>query len=68
MRDSFTKSSDHLPQVHSEVLVPVADVNVAVVSYKRSTSRDYSKIDVHDDDEDHSALFSDISTSWPTSF
>lgn len=68
VRDSFTKSSDHLPQVHSEVLVPVADVNVAVVSYKRSTSRDYSKIDVHDDDEDHSALYSDISTSWPTSF
>lgn len=68
VRDSFTKSSDHLPQVPSEILVPVADVNVAVVSYKRSTSRDYSKIDVHDDDEDHSALYSDISTSWPTSF
>ncbi|XP_022797461.1 ABC transporter G family member 9-like [Stylophora pistillata] len=68
VRDSFTKSSDHLPQVHSEVLVPAADVNVAVVSYKRSTSRDYFKVDVHDDDEDHSALYSDISTSWATSF
>ena len=57
--------------VHTEVRLSSADFNVAVVTYKRSTSQDYTKIDVHDqeDDEDHSGLqYSDISTSWATSF
>ena len=70
VRGSFTKSSDSLAPVHIEAQVSSADFNVTVVAYKRSTSRDYTKIDVHDhdDDEDHSVLYSDISTSWATSF
>ena len=71
VRDSFTKSSEALnPPVHTEARVSSADFNVAVVTYKRTTSRDYSKVDIHyhDDDEDQSALYSDISTSWATSF
>ena len=72
VRNSFndTKSTDELPPVHTEARVSSADFNVAVVTYKRTTSRDYSKVDIHyhDDDEDQSALYSDISTSWATSF
>jgi len=71
VRDSFTKSSESLnPPVHVEARVSSADFNVAVVTYKRTTSRDYSKVDIHyhDDDEDQSALYSDIATSWATSF
>ncbi|XP_078373196.1 uncharacterized protein LOC144656827 isoform X2 [Oculina patagonica] len=70
VRGSFTKSSEALAPVHTEAQLSSADFNVAVVTYKRSTSRDYSKVDIHDhdDDEDHSALYSDISTSWATSF
>jgi len=72
VRDSFTKSSEALnPPVHTEARLSSADFNVAVVTYKRTTSRDYSKVDIHhyhDDDEDQSALYSDISTSWATSF
>ena len=71
VRDSFTKSSEALhPPVHTEAQLSSADFNVAVVTYKRTTSRDYSKVDIHyhDDDEDQSALYSDISTSWATSF
>ncbi|KAL9969972.1 hypothetical protein ACROYT_G022267 [Oculina patagonica] len=70
VRNSFTKSSDSLPPVHTEAQLSSADFSVAVVTYKRSTSRDYSKVDIHDDDddEDQSALYSDISTSWATSF
>ena len=71
LRDSFTKSSEALdPPVHTEARLSSADFNVAVVTYKRTTSRDYSKVDIHyhDDDEDQSALYSDISTSWATSF
>ena len=65
-----TKSTDALPPVHTEARLSSADFNVAVVTYKRTTSRDYSKVDIHDrdDDEDQSALYSDISTSWATSF
>ncbi|KAJ7318635.1 hypothetical protein OS493_037751 [Desmophyllum pertusum] len=58
VRGSFTKSSDDLaPSVHTEARLSSADFSVAVVTYKRNTSRDYSKIDGHDhdDDEDHSA-------------
>ena len=72
VRNSFndTKSTDALPPVHTEARVSSADFSVAVISYKRTTSRDYSKVDIHyhDDDEDQSALYSDISTSWATSF
>ena len=71
VRGSFTKSSEALdPPVHTEARLSSADFNVAVVTYKRTTSRDYSKVDIHyhDDDEDQSALYSDISTSWATSF
>ena len=71
VRDSFTKSSEALDlPVHTEARLSSADFNVAVVTYKRTTSRDYSKVDIHyhDDDEDQSALYSDISTSWATSF
>jgi len=71
VRDSFTKSSEALhPPVHTEARLSSADFNVAVVTYKRTTSRDYSKVDIHyhDDDEDQSALYTDISTSWATSF
>lgn len=71
VRESFTKSSEALDlPVHTEARVSSADFNVAVVTYKRTTSRDYSKVDIHyhDDDEDQSALYSDISTSWATSF
>ena len=72
VRSSFndTKSTDALPPVHTEVRLSSADFNVAVVTYQRTTSRDYSKVDIHyhDDDEDQSALYSDISTSWATSF
>ena len=70
VRNSFTKSSESLPPVHTEVQLSSADFNVAVITYKRSTSRDYSKVDIHDhdDDEDQSAQYSDISTSWATSF
>lgn len=70
VRGSFTKSSDPLPQVHALARVSSADFHVSVVTYTRSTSHDYSKIDIddHDDDEDYSSPYSDISTSWPTSF
>ena len=72
VRNSFndTKSTDALPPVHTEAWLSSADFSVAVVTYKRTTSRDYSKVDIHyhDDDEDQSALYSDISTSWATSF
>ena len=72
MRNPFndTKSTDALPPVHTEARLSSADFNVAVVTYKRTTSRDYSKVDIHyhDDEEDQSALYSDISTSWATSF
>ena len=71
VRDSFTKSSEALDlPVHTEARLSSADFNVAVVTYKRTTSRDYSKVDIHyhDDDEDQSALYTDISTSWATSF
>lgn len=72
VRNSFndTKSTDALPPVHTEARLSSADFNVAVVTYKRTTSRDYSKVDIHyhDDDEDQSALYTDISTSWATSF
>ena len=69
VRNSFTKSSDPIPPVHTEAQLSSADFSVAVVTCKRTTSRDYSKVDVHDDDdEDHSALYTDISTSWATSF
>lgn len=68
---SLSKLSDDGPKpVHTEARVSSADFNVAVVTYKRSTSQDYTKIDVHDheDEVDHSALYTDISTSWATSF
>lgn len=69
---SISKSSQHdLSPVHTEAqVVSSADFSVAVVAYKRTTSKDYSKIDIHDhdDDEDHSQLYADISTSWPTTF
>ena len=68
---SLSKLSDDGPKpVHTEARVSSADFNVAVVTYKRSTSQDYAKIDVHDHDDevDHSALYTDISTSWATSF
>ena len=67
---SFTKSSDDLPPVHTEAQLSSADFNVAVITYKRSTSSDYSKVDIHghDDDEHPSAQYSDISTSWATGF
>lgn len=68
---SLSKLSDDGPKpVHTEARLSSADFNVAVVTYKRSTSQDYTKIDVHDHDDevDHSALYTDISTSWATSF
>ena len=72
VKNSFTdtKSTDELPPVHTEARLSSADFNVAVVTYKRTTSRDYSKVDIHyhDDDEDQAASYSDISTSWATSF
>ena len=71
-RRTHSKSvDDHVAApVHTEGRLSSADFNVAVVTYKRSVSQDYAKIDVHDqdDDEDHSALYGDISTSWATSF
>ena len=71
LKNSFTddKSTDALP-VHTEAQLSSADFSVAVVTYKRTSSRDYSKVDIHyhDDEEDQSALYSDISTSWATSF
>ena len=72
LKRPLSKSSDDaLTPVHTEARLSSADFNVAVVTYKRSTSQDYTKIDVHDhddDDKDHSALYTDISTSWATSF
>ena len=69
---SFSRSSHHdLTPAHTEAqVVSSADFSVAVVAYKRQTSQDYTKIDVnvHDDDDDHSELYADISTSWATSF
>ena len=69
---SISKSSQRdLSPVHTEAqVVSSGDFSVAVVAYKRTTSKDYSKIDIHDhdDDEDHSQLYADISTSWPTTF
>lgn len=71
-RRTLSKSSDNnLPSpVHTEVRLSSADFNVAIVAYSRSTSQDYTKIDVqdHDEDEGHPALYGDISTSWATSF
>ena len=68
---STSKSNDttRLP-VHTEVQLSSADFSVAVRTYRRSTSQDYTKVDVldHDEDEDHCALYGDISTSWSTSF
>lgn len=68
---SLSKLSDDGPKpLHTEARLSSADFNVAVVTYQRSTSQDYTKIDVHDHDDevDHSALYTDISTSWATSF
>lgn len=71
-RRTHSKSADDnlATPVHTEARLSSADFNVAVVTYKRSVSQDYTKIDVHDqdDDEDHSELYGDISTSWATSF
>ena len=70
-RGSLTKSSDLLPKVHTLARVSSVDFHVSVVTYMRSTSNDYSRIDIDDqddEDEDYSSPYSDISTSWPTSF
>ena len=66
-----TASIGALPPVHTEARLSSADFNVAVITYKRTTSRDYSKVDIHyhdDDEADQSALYSNISTSWATTF
>ena len=72
LKRSLSKNSDEVvhSSVHTEARLSSADFNVAVVTYKRSASQDYTKVDIHDqeDDEDHSAHYTDISTSWATSF
>ena len=68
---SISKSSHHdLSPVHTEAQVlSSTDFSVAVVAYKRQTSQDYTKVDVNaHDDDDHSELYTDIPTSWATSF